>query len=192
MAEKPRQSEFWTSLPGLLTGAGALITAVAGLILGLYQYGALGPKHGSPPKAESAVESGPGARPGAADESGTAAASPVGVAAGEPASTQAMTAITAADGTVTHVFPDSLHEIAQYDKSLHLLGGQNVAFDKIKRIDVVAVYGESAKVKVMLTNNHTLDASLPAGSSILGFHGENELGAFEIRMEKVKQITFAH
>jgi hypothetical protein len=175
-----------------LTGAGALITAVAGLILGLYQYGALGSKHASPAKAEAAVETGPGAKPSAPGEIGSTATSPAATAAGEPASSQAMTAFTATDGTVTSVFPDSLHEIRQYDKSLHLLSGQNVAFDRIKRIDVVAVFEESAKVRLMLTNNQTLEASLPAGSSTLGFHGENELGAFEIRLEKLRQITFAH
>ncbi len=36
MTEKPRKNEFWSTLPGILTGAGALVTAIAGLILGVF------------------------------------------------------------------------------------------------------------------------------------------------------------
>jgi len=192
VAEKSRKAEFWTTLPGLLTGAGALITAIAGLILGLYQYGVLGSKQAMPGKPEAAAATGPGAEPSAPREAGGAAANPPAAAAGEQGSQQAMVTITAADGTVTPVFADSLREIRQVDKNLHLLSGQSVAFDRIRRIEVVAVYENSAKVRVILTNNQILDASLPAGSSTLGFHSENELGVYEIRMENLKQVAFPH
>ncbi len=189
MAEKSTKTEFWTTLPGILTGAGALITAIAGLILGLYQYGALGSKSGLPPKAESVAATDPSAKPNAPRETETAARAPAALA-GEQASPQAVVTVTATDGTITPVFADSLHEIREYDKYLHLLSGQNVAFDKIKRIEVVTVSEESAKVRVVLADNRSFDATVPAGSSILGFHGENDLGAFEIRWEKLKLVVF--
>ena len=191
MAEKKSKSEFWTTLPGVLTGAGALITAVAGLILGLYQYGVLGSKQGSAPKAETAAVSDSGARPHSANESAGAAAGSPATAAASTAPHPEMTTLTATDGTVTTVFADSLHEIAQYDKSLHLASGQTIAFDKIRRIDFIATYEDSAKVRLTLANNQTLDGSLPSGGSIQGFHGENELGPFEIRMDRLRQVAFA-
>lgn len=187
VAEKKSKSEFWTTLPGVLTGAGALITAVAGLILGLYQYGVLGSKQGAPAKAEPAAA----AEPGKPRESENSAPSAALAAADPQTSSRPMVAITDTDGAVTPVFADSLREINQYDKSLHLLNGQSVAFDKIRRIDFVAIYENSAQVRLTLVGNRTLNATVPAGSSILGFHGENDLGPFEIRMEKLRQIAFA-
>ncbi len=137
-------------------------------------------------KAESAVATDPSAKPNAPRETENAPAA----GAGEQPSPQATVTITATDGTATQVFADGFHEMRQFDKNLHLLSGQNVAFDKIKRIDVVTVYEESVKVRVVLTDNRVLEASLPAGSSTLGFHGENDLGAFEIRWEKIKRVVF--
>src|SRR6266403_256217 len=44
MAEEEKKAGFWATLPGILTGVAAVMTAVGGLILGLYQYGVLGSK----------------------------------------------------------------------------------------------------------------------------------------------------
>jgi hypothetical protein len=39
MPEGPKAPNWWQTLPGLVTAAAALITAVAGAIVGLYQAG---------------------------------------------------------------------------------------------------------------------------------------------------------
>src|SRR5882762_7884298 len=44
MAEEEKKAGFWATLPGILTGVAAVMTAVGGLILGLYQNGVLGSK----------------------------------------------------------------------------------------------------------------------------------------------------
>jgi hypothetical protein len=42
MSENRNQDSFWTTLPGILTGVAAVITAVGGLIGGLYAAGLIG------------------------------------------------------------------------------------------------------------------------------------------------------
>jgi hypothetical protein len=41
MAEEPKGRSFWDTLPGLLTAAAAVLTAVVGAIVGLHQAGTL-------------------------------------------------------------------------------------------------------------------------------------------------------
>ncbi|MCI0563537.1 MAG: hypothetical protein MN733_34105 [Nitrososphaera sp.] len=41
---------FWTTLPGILTGLAAVITAIGGIIAILYQAGVIGPKQNTPAK----------------------------------------------------------------------------------------------------------------------------------------------
>jgi hypothetical protein len=54
MAEKPPGAQsWWLTLPGILTAAAAVITAITGLLLGLNGAGLLG-GHGSPTTATSA------------------------------------------------------------------------------------------------------------------------------------------
>lgn len=51
MADSEKQKGFWQTLPGILTGVAALLTAVTGLVIGLVQNGVLrgkgGPAHDS-------------------------------------------------------------------------------------------------------------------------------------------------
>ena len=189
MSEEPRKQEFWTTLPGILTGVGALITAITGLILGLNQHGVLGSRQVPPGKAEPSdmaaqpIRSEVPGQPGVFTERGPGRAHP-GKSAG------ATVLITAIDGTVTTVFADSLRQIREWDKSLHLLSGQTIRFDKIKRVEIVGVHEEDAKVRITLSDDRILEGSVGSGSSTLGFHGENDLGVFDIRMEQLKQIVF--
>ena len=91
---------------------------------------------------------------------------------------------------MTTLFADGFRQMAQYDNQLHLLSGQAVAFDKIASIDVVKHYSEHAQVLITLVDNQMIDASLGAGSSIYGFGGENDLGAFAITVDRLKRIAF--
>lgn len=182
MAEKARKQGFWTTLPGILTGGAALVTAIAGLVLGLYQYGALGSK---PSQASKQAASDIAAQTAKSEASKSPATAPH-----QPKAPDAAVLITAKDGTATKVFADSLRQIREWDKSLHLISGQDVAFDKIKTIEVVGVYEQQAKVQITLPDDSVIEGFVGSGSSTLGFHGENELGVFDIRMEQLKRIDF--
>lgn len=62
---------FWTSLPGMLTGVGAVIVAITGLITALYSAGVIGSKAGSNAKPETVALA--TSSPGAANTSPAAA-----------------------------------------------------------------------------------------------------------------------
>jgi hypothetical protein len=53
MAEGPKAQRWWQTLPGLVTAAAALITAVAGAIVGLYQAGIFKRATNNPPPISS-------------------------------------------------------------------------------------------------------------------------------------------
>jgi hypothetical protein len=126
---------FWTSLPGILTGVAALVTAIGGLTLGLYQSGVLGAKHDhAVPSTTSGTASEKATTEPSSDQLEHVKPNPVPSNRGED---QATFAVTARDGTVTTVFGNSFRQMAQYDAQLHLLSGQAIAFDKIRSIEVV-------------------------------------------------------
>ena len=87
------------------------------------------------------------------------------------------------------MFADSLRQIREWDKSLHLLNGQTVVFDEMKTLEIVQVYEQNAKVWITLPDHRVVEGSVESGSSTLGFHGENDLGIFDIRMDQVKLIA---
>jgi len=182
-----KKSGFWTSLPGILTGVAALITAVGGLTLGLYQSGGLGAKHGD---AGSATRSGI-----SSEKASTEAAS--GQPKADPARSNQVESrpsvvVTARDGSETTLFADNFHQTAQYDTQLHLLSGQAIAFDNIRSIEISKSFSDHAQVNITLVDGRTIEGSLGAGSSIYGFGGENELGNFSITVDHLKRIVFRH
>ena len=190
MAERGKKPGFWTTLPGILTGVAALLTAITGLILGLYQYGALGSKAGSAGRPAAADPPTTATAPEASKPGGGSAMSPPAAAPAQSKTAEATVLLTARDGTATPVFADSLRQIREWDKSLHLLNGQNVAFDKIRTIEVASVYEQQAKVRITLIDGRVIEGFVGSGSSTLGFHGENDLGLFDIRMEQLQRIDF--
>ena len=190
-----KTSAFWTTLPGILTGIAAVVTAITGLTVGLLQYGVFGSKHGEPGKPTTSATSTPAAST-ASQGAGTPASSargPGAPPASKPTETnpqRATVVITASDGTTTTLFAENFRQTAHYDAQLHLRSGQAVAFDNIKSIDVVKVYAEHADVRIVLADDKVLSASLGAGSSIYGFGGENEMGTFGITVDRLKRVVF--
>lgn len=190
MAKKTSAQGFWTTLPGVLTGGAALLTAVTGLIVGLYQYGVLGSREhqaGKPPMSASVTP---------ATDSDASKPPPGGLAdrptAGrnQQADQPAAYLITAKNGTTTAVFAHNFRQIREWNDSLHLLSGQNVAFDRIKALEVVRDYEDRASIRISLLDGKVIEDAVASGSSILGFAGENDLGAFDIRMEQLRRIDF--
>ena len=185
--EEKKGSGFWTSLPGVLTGVSALVTAITALVLGLYQYGVLGSKQDRAREPTASITS----PRGTSTEASAAQAKPTNLPSDKNTSQHhATVVITASDGTITTLFADGFRQTAQYDDQLHLVSGQAVAFDRIASIEVVKHYSEHAQVLITLVDNQMIDASLGAGSSIYGFGGENDLGTFAITVDRLKRIAF--
>jgi len=181
------KSGFWTTLPGILTAFATLVTAIGGVVLGLYQYGVLGTKPGQPAKQISRGSPQTEQREGPTDQ--PQHPNPLTIPE-KQGSEQETVVVTARDGTVTTLFASNFRQLAQYDDQLHLLSGQAIALDRIKSLDVVRVLSDHLEVKVTLVDGSVLDASLGAGSSIYGFTGENQLGTFDITDDRLKRIVF--
>jgi len=173
MTEEPRRHSFWTTLPGVLTGIAALVTAVTGAIIGLSQLR----EKGSP----NVPAGGPGpvtAAPASVESPSTPAASG-----------DRMAVITARDGSVSSVYASSLRH-HQTGRELPLLSGQSIPFDRIRTIDVTRLESDQARVDVTLVDGTVHSGALAAGLSPYGFAGVNELGSFEIRVDELSRISF--
>jgi len=184
MAEEEKKAGFWATLPGILTGVAAVMTAVGGLILGLYQYGVLGSKRAV--TTDSAAKS---VMSESSKQSEHSSASTTESAPRQQNPHESTVVITAQDGTVTTVFADSLKH-RQYSRELVLQNGQHISFDNIKMLEVVRLYDDHAKVKITLLNDKVVEGSLDAGLYPFGFEAQNDTGQFGISVSQLKRIVF--
>jgi hypothetical protein len=184
MASAPKERGFWTTLPGIMTGGAALVTALTGLLLGLLQYGMFDPganRAGEPPPAAagvSAVEAQKDTPPASVSPSGAASQT------AEPTVT-----LTARDGNATTVYLDGFRH-GTTGEELHLQGGQTIALVRISSIDVTRVSQNQARVSIELVDGRTVEGSIDAGLSIHSFYGENDLGRFVIRVADLAHVAF--
>jgi hypothetical protein len=187
-------TNFWTTMPGILTGIAAVVTAITGLILGMAQYGG---------KDRSAIEeSAPSAAATGQTESTAPAADPGNTTTrtipSEPVVRGAPTVgekkeptvvITARDGVVTTVYEKSFRHL-QTRRDLLLLSGQSIGFDRIKAINVKPKNESEAAIDVTLVNGGVHSGTVPIGSVVNAFAGENDLGKFEILIENLARVSF--
>lgn len=190
MTGEPQRQSFWTTLPGILTGIAAVVTAVTGLMIGLSQQ--RGPEAPAEEPAPAAAATVGAERPPAestrAARGSTRAAPDPNPPADAPRSA-ATVIITAQDGSVTTVYGDSFQH-RQTGRELPLLSGQSIPFDRIAAIDVTRIESDRARINVTLVNGAVHSGAISAGLSPYAFTGTNDLGSFEIRIDKLARITF--
>jgi len=190
--ESPKQS-FWTTLPGILTGMAAVLTAAGGIILGLHQSGNLGSKeaHRETPSAvtERAAEAPPATGAANAQVDGLSAkiaekSSTEKSAAAPVSSTDVV--ISETDGTTLAVYLENLN-FAGNGRGVQLTTGQTIDFGKIKTIDVSGDESRS-NYKIALTSGEVLtgNADYPGGAIM----GQNRLGSVYAPLKKIRRITF--
>lgn len=193
MADEPsKNGSWWTTVPGLLTAAAAVITAASGLVAVLAQNGIIG-------RNERAAIDATG-RAGVAAK-GPGAATPEKQTPAGPAPERQMTLAAAAtlrpgpyrtvrvtrrDGTTIDLRDDFMVSIA---KKFELGGGQSIDFTRIARIDVVEVDD--------LVHPATARVTLNDGKQITGkfdpywdLKGRNDLGEFYARWPEVRSVEF--
>ena len=184
--ESPKQS-FWTTLPGILTGMAAVLTAAGGIILGLHQSGSLSPKeaHRETPAAvsERAAEAPPATGPRNAQVNDLSAK--IAEKSPQTAAKSNDVVITETDGTTAAVYYESFYFTT--NRAVQLTTGQSVDFSKIKSIDLS---GDDSRidVRITLTNGEVVTgiSDYPSGPVM----GQNSLGRFQAPLKKVKRITF--
>jgi hypothetical protein len=173
LAESDGKQNFWTTMPGILTGIAALLTAATGLFVAVYHSAGSSPSNEHPaPAAVSAPEPKP-ALPAA---NSTAAQTVKGAVT-----------VTSRDGEITKLFLKSFQH-NYTEKTIELTSGQTISFDRIKSIDFFSVDTDHlVAVKVTLTDGRAVEGVLRGGYA---FVGESDIGPFRIQVENLKQILF--
>jgi len=163
-APTPSTPNWWTTMPGLLTGFAAILTAVGSIVAVLVQGGFIGsravPTQAATPSTASAAPA-PPASPGPV----------VGVPA--PTGTQAAASVafkavrvTHKSGSVVNLKPTSELTNGYFT----LADGREVLYERLARIDIAQPW--EGRVKLLLADGTTIDAeavNLPlAGVTDLG------------------------
>jgi len=183
LAEPDKKQNFWTTLPGVLTGIAAILTAVTGLLVILYPHGFAGSKE-NPTTAIGATTDAMGTTPAA-----TGASSSPSTSSAMPQNKKATVLVTGKDGTQTRVFLTTFKHWYT-DEAIELKSGQSIPFDKIRSIDFFTMHEFQRDVKVTLTDGRILDGTTESGLSEDGFKGETDIGPFTISVVNLKQILF--
>jgi hypothetical protein len=177
LAESDKTQSFWTTLPGLLTGLAALLTAVTGFLVIVHPHGAAGPKESPPAVARLAPETAREA-PDAPGSSSHASATM------EKKKTTVL--VTAKDGTATRVFLNGFKN-SYTDEAIDLKSGQSIPFDKIRSISFLEQHDYLRDLTVTLTDGRVLEGSIASGQQFLG---ETDIGPFSISVANSRQILF--
>ena len=181
MPDVGNKQSFWTTIPGILTGVAALVTAATGLWIAIAPHEHPGEAKHAPLAAPPVQSSAPGSAPPTSTQQQSAAT----VATPEAKSS---VVVTSRAGDVTRLSPKTfVHNYS--DKAIELTSGQTIAFEKIKTIDFLEVHPDerAVDVKVTLTDGRTVGGAMKKDYA---FNGESDLGPFHIWVQDVKQIAF--
>jgi hypothetical protein len=100
--------------------------------------------------------------------------------------------ITANDGTVTRMPAGTLRFCFSGGLGVNLNDSQDIAFDKMTRIDVVRSDvalspGGKATLHITLASGSTIDGTITSGCD---FFGQSELGRYSLYPDKLSRIEF--
>jgi hypothetical protein len=185
LAEAEKRQSFWTTMPGMLTGVAALLTAATGLWVAIAPHDKSGSDARPAAVSVPIQSSAPGSAPPASTQQNPAVSS---VAAAPDETARDTVTVTSRAGDVTKLSAKSfIHNFT--DKAIELTSGQRIAFEKIKAIEFLTVHPEerSVDVKITLVDGRTVTGAMMKDYA---FTGENDLGSFRIFVQDVKQIVF--
>ena len=177
MTESQNKANFWTTLPGILTGLAALVTALAGLWVAVHSI----VSHPPVEQKSSVVGTQPGAsetRPGVNQQLVPVVPPPV---------VKKKAIITEVDHEPVTVDADTLTWMMQ--KEIRLDNGRLVPLDQIKKIVVSEVRDFKSMVQISMTDGETINDSVMGGSaSPSTFEGYYKTQKVQVYIGNVKQI----
>ena len=176
-SSSPSKPSFWQTLPGVLTALAAVITAVSGLLVVLYQNRVLPPPHPNDPSSTTSTE------PLAASEPGAGTPKPW-------SSSEAV--VTTLDGHVTSVRAETFSNCISVNQKLDLASGQSLPFEHIRALEVVRADPKDAPnarahVRITVLDGKTLEEDVAANCDLFGY---NDLGRFETTFQQLRRIDF--
>ncbi|MGH3914059.1 MAG: hypothetical protein ACRDTC_11740 [Pseudonocardiaceae bacterium] len=184
MGEGLRSQGFWQTIPGILTGVAAVLTAVGGLLAILFQAGIIG-GDGSPAPLPEASAAQSHTTPGGAFNTTTKAA------AGKPWE-EVEAVFTAKDGTVISGRAETVRYCISAGQGIGLNDTQEIPFEKMTSLEVLRSddqFAPSGKATVVVTtvSGQTLQGTIGAGCDFFAF---NDLGRFSLYPQKLSGIEF--
>jgi hypothetical protein len=177
LAEPEKKQNFWMTLPGVLTGIAAVLTAATGLLVVMYPHGFAGSKDGRP--AAVSPHDAPATAPNGVGETSTHASA--------VARQQKPTVLVVGkDGTETRVFLNSFRD-SYSGEAIQLKNGQSIPFDKIRSIDFLQTHDYEQDVRVTLTDGRAPEGTIMSGEQMTG---DTDIGPFSISVKSLKRILF--
>jgi hypothetical protein len=179
---------FWQTVPGLLTGTAAVLTAIGGLLAVLFQMGVLGAADSAPPQASDTTTPSIIATT-ASPVTATASADASSAAGGWESATAIM---TANNGKKYTSRADTFRYCVSAGAGVYFDNAQNIAFEnmvtlEVLRSDVALSTGGRADVRITLTSGKVLTGTIDAGCD---FIMQAEAGRVNLYPDKVKKIEF--
>jgi hypothetical protein len=175
---------WWATLPGILTAAAAVITAVTGLLAILAQNGVLGEKSKNLISWQNPVVGNtkePSSDKPALSKKGVE----VGVSeAPLPSIPVTGAVVTMANGSIVKL-RDDIREWCHVE-GLQTVEGQTIKLDLMKRFDVLDWSSQKGTIKVTLNNGQIFSAKIEACE----FRGRNDLGDFRGDFDKIRSVEF--
>ena len=185
MTDPQKSASWWQTLPGILTGLAAFITAISGLIALLYQNGFLDNKKKQTRPANVTT----------ATTSSSATEQTPAVSASTPSRkpwSDMEAVILGQDGSTTKVRADSFSNCISVNHELTLEAGQSVPFNRMSSFEVLHADDHTstnakAKIKIELLNGSAVSGTVEANCDLFG---NNDVGRFTTYYDKVRSVHF--
>jgi hypothetical protein len=191
MTTEQRPTSWWQTLPGILTAAGAVITAVTGLVIALNQAGLFKrPKEAAPDSG--ATTQAQAARGRATDPvEGSKAALPV--APGEKQWIDMKAVVTMKDGPALELDAPTLRNCISAVDGIQIVNGLGYPFSSMKSVDVLGANdplapGALATIRITLRDGKVVEGKTEANCGLFGYSGENKSSDFAFN--KFTRIDF--
>jgi hypothetical protein len=186
MPDDPRAStNWWQTLPGVLTAMAAILTAVTGLLALLFQYGVLGGKRDAPATSAPTHSSG-------VTKPDTPSSAPASASGTTKPWSRSDVVITTKNGVTTTLRAETLSNCISPSHELTIGSGQDIPFEKMKsfevlRADPAQAPNAQATVLITLLDGRKIEDTVKAGCDIFGY---NDLGRFTTYFDQLKRVDF--
>jgi hypothetical protein len=196
LAESENKPNFWTTMPGLLTGVAAVLTAVTGMLVVMYPHGFSGAAGAGGSSGEAAALASKQKQAGTLGSAGEAAVDPgaspnaagaaLAPASAMPRQQKPTVLVVAKDGTETKIFLNGFKD-SYSGETIQLKSGQAIPFDKIRSVDFLDQHDYDENVKVTLTDGRALEGAIMVGEQMTG---DSDIGPFSISVKSLKRVLF--
>ena len=191
MSDSQKPTNWWQTLPGVLTALAGVIIAIAGLVALLFQFGILGSKGGDVRAAATRPAPPAVAAPATPVAPPSAFATPI-PPPGKRTWSEAEAVVLTRDGTTTRLRADSFSTCVSVVHNLTLDNGQSIPFERMAGFEVYhseshASPDAKARLLVEMLDGKKVQATVAAACEVFG---DNVEGRFSAHYEGIRSVRF--